>query len=376
MRIIIKEFEDFTIDSVTVLLKKQAPKPISLYEIEPKYNFDDIVIISERDTEAKACNYKPAQLFTYEEIFSKIGNYILEAFYDKYDYYYLKKTLQKACTNKNIDTIITGSSYAIFGIDENLLSPNAVNLSMISQDLYYSIKLVYESYKYNKNIKKVVIICGYYYFFSDLSLSKTASELLRISKVYLPLFDDIHNCMILPKPENKMPYSKIFDFEKILNEYENVMKPSFYFSDIKKRELCAIFTWKETTKKWNELSDKEKIQAGKTRAEMHNKSIKHTTTLEENSLLLNNFLDFCKRNDISLFFVTAPMSECYAKELDKDFKNIFYNVLNNANGVIHLIDTNCFQKDFFNDDDFIDTDHLSDSGAKKLTEVILSEIVL
>lgn len=269
MRIIIKEFEDFTIDSVTVLLKKQAPKPISLYEIDPKYNFDDIVIISERDTKAKACNYKPAQLFTYEEIFSKIGNYILDTFNYKYDYYYLKKSLQKACTNKNIDTIITGSSYGIFGIDENLLSPNAVNLSMISQDLYYSIKLVYESFKYNKNIKKVVMICGYYYFFSDLSLSKTAGELLRISNIYLPLFDDIHNCTIL------------------------------------------------------------------------------------------------------------PMSESYAKELHKDYKNIFYNVLNNANGVIHLIDTNCFQKDFFNDsDDFIDSDHLSDSGAKKLTELILSEIIL
>lgn len=66
-------------------------------------------------------------------------------YYENYDYNYLSKTLEK-CKRENIETLVVGNSYPLTGIDSKLLSNISENLSISSQDLYYSYKLA-ESYK-------------------------------------------------------------------------------------------------------------------------------------------------------------------------------------------------------------------------------------
>ncbi len=51
------------------------------------------------------------------------------------------------------------------------------------------------------------------------------------------------------------------------------------------------------------------------------------------------------------------------------FKNGFYAALDRVKGTVHLLDL--FDEASFTDRDFNDTDHLSDSGAEKMTECIL-----
>ena len=76
----------------------------------------------------------------------------------------------------------------------------------------------------------------------------------------------------------------------------------------------------------------------------------------------------CKSNNINLMFVVTPATESYRKYLEPEFKKVFYDTLNIINSEIHLLDL--FDNDIFVTEDFIDTDHLSDSGADKMTMLI------
>ena len=53
----------------------------------------------------------------------------------------------------------------------------------------------------------------------------------------------------------------------------------------------------------------------------------------------------------------------------KEYKEIFYSVLDNVDGTVHLLDV-VDDSSFDNSLDFNDTDHLSDSGAIKLSEMV------
>ena len=58
--------------------------------------------------------------------------------------------------------------------------------------------------------------------------------------------------------------------------------------------------------------------------------------------------------------------------MDKEYKKSFYDILNRIKAPIQLID---FQDiDIFVNEDFNDTDHLSEIGAKKMTKMILDII--
>lgn len=71
------------------------------------------------------------------------------------------------------------------------------------------------------------------------------------------------------------------------------------------------------------------------------------------------------KREINVLFVITPVTSYYLDYLDPDFKSEFYRVLNEVNGIVHLLDLSDNKE--FVDADFNDTDHLNDRGAKKLT---------
>lgn len=330
----------------------------------------DIVLISNQDSEAILHDFFPARRLIYEEIFEKIIDDISWEFYYCYDYYYLKKQLDTAKYNSAIDTLISGSSYGLFAVEDRLLN-NAVNLSLPSQDLYYSMKGIYDVYKVNPNIRNIVICCGYYYFYSDLSLVHDQNELLRISKVYEPLFHDIHNCVFIPPKVEYISRSKIFDSDHFLNIFiESSLKS--YFNEERNREAFKIATWENSEMNWQELDEDERDNAARKRTDAHNKSLRYSRSLKENTELFNEFSIFCQNNIINLLVVITPASKNYVKYLNPDFKNSLYTMLNEAIGTIHFYDL--FSSDLFNDKDFNDTDHLNDKGAIKFSSFIKNEL--
>lgn len=326
----------------------------------------DIIIVSKAEV-IDAEMLRMFRIVIYEEFFDTVLQSICQELDYAYDYYYLKNAMAKA-TNSTANTIITGSSYGLLGIDENLLT-HEVNLSLNSQDLYYSLKGVYEIYQQNQNIKKIVLCCGYYYFYSDLSQTKNADEVERISRVYQPLFGDNHHAVLCPPRAAILPDSHVFDIQGVTDglawqEYER-----HYFHADRPRSEYAARMWKDASKCWHQLCEEEKEEAGRMRAHLHNKNRKRQSTYEENTRLFQEFISFCEQRAICPFVVVTPASKYYRKYFDSRFKDDFYAVLIQAEGTVHLLDL--FDEDTFLEEDFNDMDHLSDSGARKMTAKVL-----
>lgn len=365
MKIYVKESKSLSIQTVSLIFCDSVT-------IVPLLSLDDVlyselIIVSQSDVSSMT-GLEEYHVIIYEQLFQELSARVYQEYYNNHDYYYLKNALQQA-QNINITTLISGSSYGALGIDLAYID-NAVNLSSISQDLYYSIKLLCRACETNRSIRNIVLCVGHYCFFSDLSLSKTPSELQRISKVYYPLLHDSHNCLILPPKEYYMQ-GNLIDLEKVINTYATTDYKDGFFNEKRPRNGYAAVVWDAVSKSWSELSAEEKDKAGKIRAESHNKIIKHTASFNENLSVFQDFVYFCNDRGINLLLTAMPASSQYLKYLTPEYKNIFYSVLDKVDGTVHLLDM-VEDSSFDNDFDFNDTDHLSDSGARKLSQIISS----
>lgn len=363
MTVFIKKHPALNVKLVRNILKEDLS--IQTITAPDKTNVSDVIIMSQKDKSLSKEEMNNYNILFLEDVVGRIQENVWQEISNNYDYYYMKYQLSKAI-NSQIDTIITGSSYGLFGIKESML-PNAVNLSLASQDLYYSIKGIEYVWNINKNIKHIVLCASYYYFYSDLSKTKNDFEIQKITKVYSPIFDDRHNCYLMPPRKNILYKSDIFDIESVLERTANSFYTNGYFNDNAPRCNFATKIW-QSDKAWIDLSYEEKATSGKQRALSHNKSLKHINSLLANVELLCRFVQFCKERSISLTIVVAPASKYYAKHIAPQFKEIFYEVVNSIDSSLKILDYS--NDESFLDDDFNDMDHLSESGAIKLTNAI------
>ena len=150
-------------------------------------------------------------------------------------------------------------------------------------------------------------------------------------------------------------------------EYNN-----YYYNEERPVADFAVKKWSDKNKTWQQLSEEERVKAGKERAQDHNKAIKYEKTYKENLILLKELSQYCEEKQINLIFVVAPASKYYRDALLKKYKEDFYNALNMAGGVIHVVDE--YEDELFGVDDFNDMDHLNNFGAQKLTALLLEVI--
>ena len=249
MKIYVKESNNLSIQKVSIIFHDSVTivPLISLEDVA----YSDLIIVSQMDVSLMT-GLEEYHVIVYEQFFQELSARVCQEYYNNHDYYYLKNALQQA-QNTNVTTLISGSSYGAFGIDLSYID-NAVNLSSISQDLYYSIKLLRRACEANRNIKNIVLCVGHYCFFSDLSLAKTPSELQRISKVYYPLLHDSHNCLILPPQGEYYMQGNLVDFEKVINAYAAADYKDGFFNKSRPRNRCATVVWDAVSKSWSELS--------------------------------------------------------------------------------------------------------------------------
>lgn len=337
------------------------------YKNGVKLKAEDFLMIS-RQRKTNDFEVEQKQILIYEDLFEQVLESVIKECNYNFDYYYLKNAILKA-EKTAINTVVTGSSYGLFGIEESMLS-NAVNLSLASQDLYYSIKGIEAVCNVNSHIKNIVLCCSHYYLFSDLSKSRNSDSIQRMSKVYVPLFGDAHNAFIVPPKSNFLVQSCLFDVQKIMDVYSISQYEEHYFNFNRVRENFALRLWSDKAKNWNQLEDYEKEAAARERALLHNRNKKRDISLSENINMLNELSIFCNQKGINLIIVVAPASKYYVENIWPGFQEIFYETLENIDGVVHLLDL--YTDEGFVEEDYIDMDHLSDLGARKVTENILS----
>jgi len=295
---------------------------------------------------------------------------------NNYNYVYLKTMLTrgKNFTQKE-SSLITGSSYALSGIKEDTWK-NAVSCSCSSQDLYYDFRCAYDviSSVPANTFSKCFIVKGYYAACHDLSSSKQERERI-VKQVYFPLLKDAHNWTV---PESidlfegiSSKTGSVFTTElKNLIEHmavNRMMELGTYYNRIKPRG-GTVFNL--NGREWYEVPLEEKDYFGKYRADCHNKLFSYKDTIAENKEIFRDYIHFLHMNNIMPVFVLAPFTSVYNKYILSEMKDSIIELLDAASGEIHFVDFN--QSDFFDDIDFVDTDHLSEVGAQKMSQILVN----
>lgn len=362
MMVWVKEIPDkFTVGTIRIWIKDEID--VCPY-LDETTSFNDYVVLSEEDSDVHING--DARVLIYEDFSEKITQSIIHEINYNYDYYYLRNAIRE-CKKSNIDTLITGSSYGLYGIKRGII-PSAVNLSMPSKDLYYVIKEIEEVMRDNPGIRNIVLCCSYYYFFSDLSKTQDPGEFSRVSKVYYPIFGDPHNAVFIQPKMNFLIESCIIDTQKIMDLYSYSEYEKAYFYEERPRESTACKEWSDKSKTWQQLEEEERISAGLIRVKKHNKSLKHSGTYSENKILMELLSQYCQERNLNLIMLVTPISRYYRDYSLHEFKNSFYNLLEGISGVVHVLDL--YEDERFNLYDYNDMDHLGASGAEKMTKIL------
>lgn len=283
-----------------------------------------------------------------------------------YSYEYLKAML-KCVEYIGCDTIILGSSYGLHGVDTRLLT-HQVNISMTSQDLEYdNILLQHVNDMSVKNpIKRVILLLGEYAMFDRMRHSKMGRTI--IESVYEPILSgntdgcwDFAEASALSSEDKSLVENACFDL---------ICSKGSFFNDLYTREDNCEDEYRGLI--WNKVDSEERKKYAKLRASKHNRLIESEECLRENREILNSLAKSCEVNKQELLVVIPPFTREYEEFINPAMKVVLLDELNNMPYPVHYYDLNDSVWDgIFDENDFFDMDHLNDSGAEKLTRIIL-----
>lgn len=285
------------------------------------------------------------------------------------DYLWLKSRmlLGKNCSNDN-SVLITGSSHALNGIDVHCFH-HAINCSMHTQDIYYDFLCAQEIYKDSApKFKVCFIVLGYYIAFQDLSQELRVGR-NKIERIYYPLFQDSRNWEnpVIYDLWSNMPKCNESEKEEIQSHaLDMMMQREQYYSDMRIRRPLYKFGGA-----WKDLSDDEKDAFGQQRAADHNKICKHVASYEENLLVLKDYIHFLELEGVRPVFIIPPFTSVYNKYVLNETKDAVVDMVNGIGYKIDFIDYN--GTTYFEDGDFVDTDHLNGRGAYKMSKLLAAE---
>lgn len=275
------------------------------------------------------------------------------------DYLFKKEYLDNH--SSEIETLILGSSHAYYGFNPEFFSDNAFNASHISQSLNYDLEILKKFESSFQNLKTVVLPISYFTLYGKLELG---SESWRVKNY------SIYYGINLSK--NLTDYSEVFS-----NRFDiNVKRLVVNFILGKSSISSSSLGWGTS---YNSEDAKDLEKTGKSAAIRHSKgdidSEINQQIFEDNIEDLNSIINWCKANNIDVLLLTPPAFETYSENLNQDQLNTTLEAVreicsknDNCNYLNLLYDTRFVSGDFY------DADHLSEIGAKKLSELINEQI--
>lgn len=272
----------------------------------------------------------------------------------------LKADFQTKNSDK-IETIVLGTSHSQNGINPNYFKKLTSNLSFGSQDIQLDSALFFKYVPQMKNLKNVVIELDYHRL--DI---ENEPNYFRFPWYYI-----YHDIEIYPlKPINKVSlYSSNTEFfnqnlmsnlksnskKQVVNSYgfveENYIDDFFPLN----YDSIAIFKSAQERLKGRHVENSSGIRA-------------------KNKKRINQIVNFCIKNDLSVFIVSTPLYTTYRnhKSVLKDSYRLSYLDSLKSNTKIKHLDFE--ESPLFTLKDFSNDDHLNAQGAKKYSLLLNDSI--
>lgn len=307
----------------------------------------------------------------YVEYFRNLANGAFEFLMGNYDYLYLR-AMHELIRAEGADTIIVGSSHTMNGIDERYFDDRTINFSVSSQDLFFSFEHIKAAIANSKTkIKKCIINLGYYTMYWDIA--KSTSEQYRVQQVYEPLFNYINKGESFQERDCKISSISPSFNKKLMQEiYTDYALEFFklnmtYYCIGRTRVNNNILGLNDI--EWKSLGEQEKEYYAKDRATKHNRHEKRTDTLQDNIKILSEMVKLLNENNIRTIFLICPYTKWYNTYISASYKDTIVKLLDELPYSVELVDLNDVDG-LVDDSDFVDSDHLIDSGAVTVSRFI------
>jgi len=275
------------------------------------------------------------------------------------DYQYKKKYLDM--NSSQVETLILGSSHALYGLNPDYFSSTAFNASHVSQSLDIDFEIL-KKYQHNfENLETVILPISYFTLYSKLA---EGPESWRVKNY--TIYYGLH-----------APYSAKYHSEFLGNQLDvNIQRLFSYYWQGKSHISCDSLGWGTG---FNSGNSRDLFETGRSAAKKHTKTNIHTqggqAVFNNNISILCSIIQWCHEKKVKVLLLTPPAYKTYrldlnpeqlnttlktARDVSTKFNNCFYlNLLNNSQ---------------FTQSDFYDADHLSDKGAEKLSIMVNMKI--
>ncbi len=270
-----------------------------------------------------------------------------------------KKTLDTKA--KEINTVILGSSHALYGIDPEYFKNPTINLSNSSQSLYFDKEILMQQIDNLPKLKTVVFTMSYMALYYDMN---DVTESLRTYAYYhywgiknhdFSYLDSKNHSIIAFLGVPRVISAAKTGFKQISDEGGSITDYGFNKMDST-----------DCNKRVTDTLGKQKLFYHKTLIKQHN--------LKINIDIMEEMLNALKKRNINVYIIYAPAYKTYYQYFDDAQVKSNDSVINvlckryDAHYFNWVKDTSFVKQDFY------DNDHLNKYGAAKFSTILDSVI--
>jgi hypothetical protein len=256
---------------------------------------------------------------------------------------------------ESAEILIFGSSHTYYGVKAAMLGKPALNFAYPSQDLYYDDKLLQKYLPLAKNLKIAVIDLAYPSF--EVELEKTewiwrTSAYERFWKIprksKIPLLTDYSLAALYGIQE-----SRTFLLTNRLTEEENI---DFTGSNVNERPANPALN--------SDLSNFLRL---------HEANMKESS-IPANVGYLSEMIEALQSKNIRVIIISTPCYHNYYEKINSEKYSTFERNINLIREKYNVEYYNFLKDSRFNEQDFVDTDHLTTKGSEKFT-LLLKDLI-
>ena len=245
-----------------------------------------------------------------------------------------------------VETLILGSSHTFYGINPDRLGDNAYSLALVSQTYRYDCWLL-QNYPF-RHLKNVILPFSYFSLYEDGESGVGEDIAARY-------------CIYMDYPQKKFLSKYNFEFMD-MQRFKEKLKSIYQPQQMSWNEKGwgSNYTYERRDEVWDN---------GESRALKNTYADTSAVTL--NLCFLKEMAAWARKHQVHLFLVSTPVSETFREYQDRGQTARNKQVLATflvENPEVSYLDFEADER--FVNEDFYDSDHLSDKGARKLTEIL------
>lgn len=271
-----------------------------------------------------------------------------------------KRYLEK--NSKKIETVVLGSSQALYSVNPLYFSSKTINLANASQSLYFDVALLEKYADKLPSLKKVIIPVSYFSLFYDMNDGKEKMRAYAYYHYYNLKNHDFNYCDI-----------KNYSLVSLLGIKRVLVSAKSGFKQLNDENILKMTTEGFLPYDSTNLNKRINDSLGKEWLAYHQSFMKKSS-FNFNINCLNRLLQNLTKKNIQVYFISTPTYKTYYQNFDTLIVRTNDSVINSLCRSYNCKYFNWSTDTSFTKQDFYDNDHLNKYGAVKFSKLLDSTI--